>query len=159
MLPKAPHLHSFLPKFTPTSHFTKEKRISVPPVGSGRDRGQSCEKFAPGIEFNVKYNIYIYMPSKLAPFTGLEYVHAKLIENPWESSWWSNPISIIQIIYRFAMLTACRPCKECLNHLKAATFTAADKPGPRVGSWTRILSSWWFQPIWKILVKLDHFPR
>ena len=21
------------------------------------------------------------------------------------------------------------------------------------------LSSWWFQPIWKILVKLDHFPR
>ena len=21
------------------------------------------------------------------------------------------------------------------------------------------MSSWWFQPIWKILVKLDHFPR
>ena len=21
------------------------------------------------------------------------------------------------------------------------------------------LSSWWFQPIWKILVKLDHFPK
>ena len=20
-------------------------------------------------------------------------------------------------------------------------------------------TSWWFQPIWKILVKLDHFPR
>ena len=20
-------------------------------------------------------------------------------------------------------------------------------------------SSWWFQPIWKILVKLDHFPK
>ena len=24
---------------------------------------------------------------------------------------------------------------------------------------TEILSRWWFQPIWKILVKLDHFPR
>ena len=23
----------------------------------------------------------------------------------------------------------------------------------------RTLSSWWFQPIWKILVKLDHFPK
>ena len=22
-----------------------------------------------------------------------------------------------------------------------------------------IFTSWWFQPIWKILVKLDHFPR
>ena len=22
-----------------------------------------------------------------------------------------------------------------------------------------VLSSWWFQPIWKILVKLDHFPK
>ena len=21
------------------------------------------------------------------------------------------------------------------------------------------LSRWWFQPIWKVLVKLDHFPR
>ena len=27
--------------------------------------------------------------------------------------------------------------------------------------WTKPpwLSSWWFQPIWKILVKLDHFPK
>ena len=24
---------------------------------------------------------------------------------------------------------------------------------------THIKSSWWFQPIWKILVKLDHFPN
>ena len=24
---------------------------------------------------------------------------------------------------------------------------------------TNILTSWWFQPIWKILVKLDHFPK
>ena len=21
------------------------------------------------------------------------------------------------------------------------------------------IASWWFQPLWKILVKLDHFPR
>ena len=25
--------------------------------------------------------------------------------------------------------------------------------------WTRKTPSWWFQPIWKILVKLDHFPK
>ena len=23
----------------------------------------------------------------------------------------------------------------------------------------RTYSSWWFQPIWKILAKLDHFPK
>ena len=25
--------------------------------------------------------------------------------------------------------------------------------------WFRWISSWWFQPIWKILLKLDHFPN
>ncbi len=27
------------------------------------------------------------------------------------------------------------------------------------GNYNAVSSSWWFQPIWKILVKLDHFPK
>ena len=30
---------------------------------------------------------------------------------------------------------------------------------PKVSTQNPTSSSWWFQPIWKILVKLDHFPR
>lgn len=103
----------------------------MPPVGSGRDPGQSCGKFSPGIEFDV--NMYT--------------IKASSLHGPWicsckaylESRWIQFgpvgdliPIFIIRITYRFAMLTDCRLCMECL---KAATFTAADKPGPRVGSW------------------------
>ena len=33
--------------------------------------------------------------------------------------------------------------------------TLLDKKGPK-NFW---ISSWWFEPIWKILVKLDHFPK
>ena len=34
--------------------------------------------------------------------------------------------------------------------------------GPNQTKWQQYyltITSWWFQPIWKILVKLDHFPR
>ena len=33
------------------------------------------------------------------------------------------------------------------------------KSGHDNGVWGQIKSSWWFQPLCKILVKLDHFPR
>ena len=33
------------------------------------------------------------------------------------------------------------------------------KPSSLAHSCLKLLSSWWFQPIWKILVKLDHFPK
>ncbi len=35
-------------------------------------------------------------------------------------------------------------------------FLKTPAPSPKDEN---VQSSWWFQPIWKILVKLDHFPR
>ena len=43
-------------------------------------------------------------------------------------------------------------CSEC----RGKKNLAANLPQE---NWQLCYSSWWFQPIWKILVKLDHFPR
>ena len=40
-----------------------------------------------------------------------------------------------------------------------ALFTVAFKEEALLNEALPRITSWWFQPIWKILVKLDHFPK
>ena len=72
-------------------------------------------------------------------------------------------------------INGCRPSKARQNEPKRASAKLHEMPSmhPSPSDWiytgiekgiqfvftNRHLSSWWFQPIWKILVKLDHFPK
>ena len=62
----------------------------------------------------------------------------------------------------FATRSRCRT--YCLwktsgdHQLRLVVYSIIYIPGG-AGFLSSIVPSWWFQPIWKILVKLDHFPR
>jgi len=49
-----------------------------------------------------------------------------------------------------------------LNPLSGVTCITVPSTIQKIKQWQyhlKTLPSWWFQPIWKILVKLDHLPR
>ena len=56
---------------------------------------------------------------------------------------------------RFSLCPGSESCK-CSDGRSCKDLSSAWKDSKRKGGYS---SSWWFQPIWKVLVKLDHFPR
>ena len=50
-------------------------------------------------------------------------------------------------------------CRRSCIPAARTPFLFGCKNNHTIDGWKYILSSWWFQRTWKILVKLDHFPR
>ena len=73
---------------------------------------------------------------------------------------WEKPNETCQSKLRCWILSRCPleyPAARCWHPPHVQHLFRSSSSIIRInGIW---ISSWWFQPIWKILVKLDHFPR
>ena len=49
--------------------------------------------------------------------------------------------------------------QNCLERNQRASFGGESIEGRKIHVLVLVFTSWWFQPIWKILVNLDHFPK
>ena len=77
--------------------------------------------------------------------------NCQLVETNASAAWWSNPGCHIFFVLGIRGILSSNNLYQ--NGLKRILF---EHEG--YGKGNLIFSSWWFQSIWKILVKLDHFP-
>ena len=78
----------------------------------------------------------------------------------WNAFWWLNPTGSIPCSYSSGPWRVLlhrsidfRPCGFLLEENMNRPVSHEKKRG------SLSMTAWWFQPIWKILVKLDHLPR